>query len=216
MYEATLRIRDDSAYAAATAGTSATIELWCNEHCDLLHVSHEVGGDVLERVRETVGIEAAVERGDEVVAITADCLRHHEIDDIEGYLRRHGVLLLPPLRYQRGAKVCRLLAVSAAALTACFRDLVDSGFDVSVESKREVSFASGDAPLLAPLDAMPDLTGRQREALKLAYEHGYYDLPRGTGTEAIAAQMGVTRRTAEEHLRRAERKVMESVVRYLF
>ncbi|WP_411969074.1 helix-turn-helix domain-containing protein [Haloferax sp. YSSS75] len=216
MYEATFRIRDDSAYAAATAGNSASIELWCNEHCDLLHVSHKVGGDVLEEVRDTVGIEAAVEQGDELIAVTADCLRHHEIDDIEGYLGRHSVLLLPPLRYHRGAKVCRLLAVSASALTACFRDLVESGYDVSVESKREVSFASGDAPLLAPLDAMPSLTGRQREALRLAFEHGYYELPRETGTKAIAAEMGVTRRTAEEHLRRAERKVMASVVRYLF
>jgi predicted DNA binding protein len=215
VYEATFRIRDDSAYAAATAGNTATIELWCNEHCDLLHVSNEVGGEVLEAVDETVGIESAVERGDELLAVTADCLRHHEIDDIEGYIRRHGVLLLPPLRYHRGAKVCRLLAVSAAALTNCFRDLVESGFDVTVESKRQVSFARGDAPLLAPLDAMPTLTTRQREALRIAYEDGYYELPRETETEAIAAQLGVSRRTAEEHLRRAERKVMDSVVRYV-
>ncbi|ELZ98182.1 HTH DNA-binding protein [Haloferax mucosum ATCC BAA-1512] len=215
MYEASLRIRDDSPYAAATAGNAASIELWCNEHCDMLHVSHEVGADVLARVRDTVGVETSVERDDELVVVTADCLRHHEIDDIEGYLQKHGLLLLPPLRYRDGAKVCRLLAVSADALTACFRDLIDSGFDVSVESKRETSFASGDGPLLAPVDAMPALTGRQREALRLAYEHGYYELPRETGTEAIATQMGISRRTAEEHLRRAERKVMKSVIRYV-
>ncbi|MFC7127850.1 helix-turn-helix domain-containing protein [Haloferax chudinovii] len=215
MYEASLRIRDDSAYAAATAGNAASVELWCNEHCDMLHVSGGVGSDVLDRVGDTVGVAASVERGDELVVVTADCLRDHEIDHIEGYVRKHGLLLVPPLRYRGGAKVCRLLAVSADDLTACFRDLVDSGFDVSVESKRAVSFASGSGPLLAPADAMPALTGRQREALRLAHAGGYYDLPRGIETATIADEMGVSRRTAEEHLRRAERKVMDSVAQYV-
>ncbi|WP_410767640.1 helix-turn-helix domain-containing protein [Haloferax sp. DFSO60] len=214
MYEATFSIRDESAYAAATAESSATIELWCNDHCDLLHIGDGAEA-VIERVRETVGVQAVREQGSEVVVVTADCLRHHEIDDIEGYLHSHGVLLLPPLRYRDGAKVCRLLAVSSDAMTACFHDLVESGHEVHVESKRAISFATGGGPLLAPTDAIPTLTARQREALRLAHGNGYYELPRGTDTETIASEMGVSRRTAEEHLRRAERKVMSFAMQYV-
>ncbi|MFC4359668.1 helix-turn-helix domain-containing protein [Halobium salinum] len=218
MYEATFRIASDGAYAAATAGTDARIELWCNDHCDLLHVT---GGDeaaedaVLAAVRERVGVRDRLRGGDELVVVTDDCLREHETGTVEAYLDRHGPLLLPPLRYARGAKVCRLLALDPASLTACYRDLVTDGFSVDVESKREVGSVAQDGPLLTLDEVLPRLTGRQHETLTTAVEQGYYEIPRRTTTEKVAAAVGVERRTAEEHLRRAENKLIAALMPYL-
>jgi len=39
MYEAIFRVSSGGTYEVATSGTDTTIELWCNDHCDLLHVS---------------------------------------------------------------------------------------------------------------------------------------------------------------------------------
>lgn len=219
MYEATFRIPDAGAYAAATAGSDARIELWCNDHCDLLHVT--TGGDsaaaaaVAARVEELVGIQDRLETSDELVVVTADCLQSHDPSHVEGYLARHGCLLLPPLRYAKGAKFCRVLALDPAALSACYRELVDDGYTVGVESKREVTSVRQDAPLLTLDDALPTLTERQREVLQIAFEGGYYEIPRRTTTEAIATAVGVERRTAEEHLRRAENKLIAGLVEYL-
>ena len=215
MYEVTFRIEGDGAYAAATAGTDASVELWCNDHCDLLYVEDDVADKILAHVRERVGVKDLIRRPTEVVVVTADCLREHEDAPIEDYLARHDCLLLPPLRYDMGAKSCRVLALDPANLTACYRALVEDGLSVSVERKREIETVAHDAPLLTLDTLLPTFSPRQREAFATAYERGYYEIPRETTTTEIAAALGIERRTAEEHLRRAENKLVTALIEYV-
>jgi predicted DNA binding protein len=215
VYEATFRIEGDGAYAAATADTDAAVELWCNDHCDLLYVTAGATDEILSHVRDRVGVQDLLRRPDELVIVTANCLQRREGNLIETYLARHDCLLLPPLRYTDGAKSCRILALDPANLTACYRNLIDDGFAVTVERKREVESVAHDAPLLTLDNVLPDLSTRQREAFGVAYDRGYYEIPRETTTTEIAAAVGVERRTAEEHLRRAENKLVAALIKYI-
>lgn len=215
MYEVTFRIEDTGSYAGATAGTDAHIELWCNDHCDLLYVTAEAATETLAQVRDLVGVRDMLRTDDELVVVTGDCLKAQQAGNVETYLERHDCLLLPPIRYADGAKFCRLLALDATAITACYRDLLDDGFTVDVERKREATTVTQDSPLLALDDVLPTLTDRQREVFSVAFDAGYYEIPRETTTAEIAAQIGVERRTAEEHLRRAENKLVEALAPYL-
>lgn len=214
MYEAVFRIELRDEEGVPTAGTETSVELWCNDHCDLLHVSGPEAEDALSQVATDVGVRERIEEGDELVAITGDCLKEHRTDYIEQYLARHDCLLIPPLRYAEGAKFCRTLALDAASLAAFYRDLV-AEYVVSVESKREIRSVTPDAPLLTVDALLPTLSPRQREVFTLAHERGYYEIPRETTTEQIAAEVGVGRRTVEEHLRRAENKLADALVDYL-
>ncbi|WP_227356261.1 helix-turn-helix domain-containing protein [Haladaptatus salinisoli] len=56
-----------------------------------------------------------------------------------------------------------------------------------------------------PLD---ELTDRQREVIRTAYDMGYYEVPRAVTTEDIAAELGVDPSTVAEHLQRAERNLV--------
>ncbi|RLM49681.1 helix-turn-helix domain-containing protein [Halorubrum sp. Atlit-28R] len=56
------------------------------------------------------------------------------------------------------------------------------------------------------------LTERQIEVLTVAVEGGYYETPRGTTHEKIAAQIGVTTTTVSEHLRKIEHRVFSEIV----
>ncbi|TKX74012.1 PAS domain-containing protein [Halorubrum sp. GN11_10-6_MGM] len=56
------------------------------------------------------------------------------------------------------------------------------------------------------------LTERQRAALKTAELNGYFEWPRPVDGSEIAAQMGITRQTYHQHLRAAERKLVEAYV----
>jgi predicted DNA binding protein len=47
------------------------------------------------------------------------------------------------------------------------------------------------------------LTNPQREALTLAVESGYYDIPRGCTTKDLAAELGISDQAVTERLRRA-------------
>jgi len=223
MHEATFRIAGDGTYAAATAGTDASVELWCNDHCDLLYVQGDAIEEVLTHVNDTIGIRDRLRRPEEVVIVTAECLKRREGENgdrgeervIERYLARHDCLLVPPLRYVAGAKCCRVLALDPAALTACYRDLLNDGFAVTVETKREIEAIGHDAPLLTPGGVLPTLSPRQRETLNIAHDRGYYEIPRETTTTEIAEAVGIERRTAEEHLRRAENKLIAALIEYI-
>jgi len=209
MHEAVLGIEHPGAYAAATAGTDTTVELWCNDHCDLLHVGGEGSETVVAHVEDAVGVRERIAEGDERLLITEECLKARDEDAIETTLATHDCLLVPPLRYAEGRKWCRVLALDSANLTAFYRD-VAAEFPVVVDSKREVASVRADRPLLTLDSALPDLSPRQRDALLAAVESGYYRIPRETTTAELADELGVERRTVEEHLRRAENKLLGS------
>ncbi|WP_049969273.1 helix-turn-helix domain-containing protein [Haladaptatus cibarius] len=213
MHEVVLRIEGDGACAAATRATETTIELWCNDHCDLLHISGQTGATALEHLEELVGVQELLVEGCERLAMTETCLKDRETDTIESFLARHSCLLVPPLRYADGEKWCRILALDSSNLTGLYRDLVNE-FSVTVESKREIAGVPGDRPLLTPETAIADLSPRQQEALVTAHETGYYRIPRETTTAEIAAEMEIDRRTFEEHLRRAENKLVDGMVAF--
>ena len=56
------------------------------------------------------------------------------------------------------------------------------------------------------------LTDRQRGALKTAELNGYFEWPRPVDGSEIAERMGITRQTFHQHLRAAERKLVEAYV----
>ena len=62
---------------------------------------------------------------------------------------------------------------------------------------------------LNPLDS---LTERQQEVLTVAYDSGYYDVPRDTSTSELAKKLGVDGSTVAEHLQRAERNLISTLV----
>ncbi len=57
------------------------------------------------------------------------------------------------------------------------------------------------------------LTDRQFEALKVAVEHGYYEIPRQTSLVTVAAELDCAESTASTHLRKAEATIMSQVVK---
>jgi len=215
MYEATFHIRGDVAYEDATAGRDVSIELWCNDHCDLLHVRGDTGDVVAAEIEEAVGLKDVISRGEEKVLITEECLRPYTEGNVEGYLERYDCLLLPPLRYENGGKVVRVLTLDPENLTRFYQDIQES-FRVTVRSKREVDTVTQDRPLLSLDSLVPDLSARQEEAVVNAWEGGYYAIPRDSTTEELADDMGIDRRTFEEHLRLAENKLVGTLVEELF
>lgn len=55
------------------------------------------------------------------------------------------------------------------------------------------------------------VTDRQRVALDAAYHAGYFDWPRGASAEDVAASLDIAPATFHQHLRKAERKVLDAL-----
>jgi predicted DNA binding protein len=59
--------------------------------------------------------------------------------------------------------------------------------------------------------SFPKLTEKQKEAFTLASKEGYYNFPRKTDLKKLSKKMNITRQTFQQHLRIAEKKIMNSV-----
>ncbi|MFC1697058.1 helix-turn-helix domain-containing protein [Nanoarchaeota archaeon] len=62
---------------------------------------------------------------------------------------------------------------------------------------------------------LPDLTEKQKEAVTLAMKEGYYTYPRGADVQDLAKMKKLSFSTFQEHLRRAENKLMPFSVKKL-
>jgi predicted DNA binding protein len=58
----------------------------------------------------------------------------------------------------------------------------------------------------------PPLTDRQLDVVVTALEEGYYDWPRSVATRELTDMLDISRATLQEHLRKAERKLLRSAL----
>ncbi|XHH08338.1 MAG: helix-turn-helix domain-containing protein [Candidatus Bathyarchaeia archaeon] len=63
-----------------------------------------------------------------------------------------------------------------------------------------------------PSSPLNELTEKQREVLLAAYKHGYYDIPRRTNTRQLSKKLDIGDSTLAEHLRKAERHLLISLL----
>ena len=107
---------------------------------------------------------------------------------------RETVVLVPPIAFHGDGTMRLSLLGSAADLRATLEALPD-GVDVEVLEVGTRADAGGFERAL---------TGRQREAVRVARRLGYYEVPREVGIEEVAEELGCAVSTASELVRRAE------------
>lgn len=57
-----------------------------------------------------------------------------------------------------------------------------------------------------------NLTQEQREALVLAFNDDYYEIPRQTDLEALAAELGIARQSFSDRLRRGHKNLIQNTI----
>ncbi|MGM0590583.1 MAG: helix-turn-helix domain-containing protein [Halobacteriota archaeon] len=87
------------------------------------------------------------------------------------------------------------------ALVGVRRWYADEGYSFRVET---LGFADP-----SPRDAPLDLTSTQASAIALAYESGYFEIPRRVSMGEIAQEVGITSQAFSERLRRGCSKIIE-------
>lgn len=63
------------------------------------------------------------------------------------------------------------------------------------------------------LTLLPELTEKQKQALKLAVDEGYYEYPRKTEVQKLAKMIKLSFSTFQAHLRKAENKIIPFVIK---
>jgi hypothetical protein len=150
----------------------------------------------------------------------AEVVIHHEVTTIHerrGYAFVHshsppvesellsvgahdGLLPVSPVRYHRDGSFSFRVLGTVETLQAAVEALPEA---VETRIERVGGYDFGRPPL------PPEFPPRQREALDVAFEVGYYDVPREATRDDIAERMGCAPSTASEHLQKAERRLVK-------
>ena len=137
----------------------------------------------------------------------------HRWNSVWNIVEPNSAMIAPPVVFTDGWCYGRVLAFEESTTRAMFKALAEHG-KAELLSKRELPYAVLPSTVWV-YSLFADLTGKQCDAVLSAHRHGYYRSPRKVGTEDVSRASGVSRSTYEEHLRKAENRIMDAVMPYL-
>jgi DNA-binding CsgD family transcriptional regulator len=117
--------------------------------------------------------------------------------------QKYALMIVPPLAFVEGG--LRITVVGTHEMLQQALEELPEETHISVEQVGE--YSPDDRNVLSLL------TDRQLEVFETAVENGYYDIPRRATHEDIADALGCAPSTVDEHLRKAESRILTSLVR---
>ena len=117
-------------------------------------------------------------------------------------IMEHGCLCIDKVGMENGAEIYRVLSEDQEDIGPLMDDIGEMG---NVKILKIGRYEGGG------LNAF-ELTNRQKEVIKIAVANGYYGYPRKVKLGELARVMKVSRSAFQKTIRKAERKVMSSIL----
>lgn len=210
LVELDLRVTDSGAFPYdASRELDCTIELegFTSESDGFLVYCRVTGPDATaDAVREVTDAARVRVLDADDLGCTVEATRPSE--SVLGALADVGATLADATVVDGTATITARLAPDAA-IPAVVDRLESVAPDVTVVSKQEVRRDLGPGRDAGVFDA---LTDRQHTVLTAAYHAGYFEWPRDSSGEELAASLGVAPPTFYQHLRAAQRNLLDELV----
>jgi predicted DNA binding protein len=221
MYQVTLRLDHDLPFSnVSKAFPEVEILRWCNREVDILEA--ESGGVSIDSFE--VGLREAAKR------LSADLIHVHRYSNkaLEAVIKcrcaasnssvaiveASNCIPIMPVVYSGGLEHVKLFAFTKEDQKAAIENL-EAISSVTVEGRgRLESHSARPAMTISIDDLIGTLTTKQLKALVEGIEMGYYSMPKKVTVEEMASRARMPRSTFEEHLRKAEVKVMRAIRPY--
>lgn len=224
LYETTLRLQHDCPFNdLSKQHPDLIMSSWCNNDTDVLEIT---AGDPVEFDDLTRDLRSMERRLKTRIVRKSNSSRNVQLliqhcgcenvpAPVSPVFEKNNCLEIQPALYRDGWEYYRLISFSEKDLRRVFSTL-ERYCNLEVISRRPISSASLKETMLVSTGALfGGLTRKQVQALVFAVENGYYQVPKKVTTEEMASKLNVPRTTYEEHLRKAEGKVIRSMAPYI-
>jgi predicted DNA binding protein len=135
--------------------------------------------------------------------------------NVSDIVEKNSCLVMPPETYYGGWEEYRVVGFRENDYKRMFEDLSRLG-PVEILHKKLIPERSiKDAFVISVSSVFSELTEKQTNSLLAALEYGYFQLPMKMTAEEIASKHRVPRTTFEEHLRKAESKILRAMAPYV-
>jgi len=217
LYDIKFKVMFDDNYSKLTRKyPSLKIFFWCNNIYDVIEL-------FVDDLKDYPDIKKQIPHSCSLVEEESDKNRFHlvikncscykdenSVDNIGEGL--NNILLLSPVIIEKGWEEHHAIVFDHKDFEELMERLEDKGHAVKVVRKTPFG---GTIAGLAPLTRsalFSTLTEKQASALLIAHKSGYYKLPRKADVKMIAAKQKIARTTFQDHLRKAECKVISTII----
>jgi predicted DNA binding protein len=220
LFEVVLKVSHDCPFCNFSSEfPKVKIFSWCNGEHDVIEFVLEDINDlpkILDRASMFGDVIESSSNSQNIQILTRKCACECSPDKaVTPNFEIYNILKIPPDIYHKGWEYYRLICFQSEDLTNLCEKLRKTGF--KYEILRKIPFeGSISSSLTLTADALfANLTEKQMDALLTAFNNGYYGVPRRTDVKTIANRKNVPRTTFTEHLRKAETKIITSLVPYI-
>lgn len=185
----------------------AVLEIWMGEGCPLAEIETGTRDIFVRQVQERCRVDVVVENDDlEVV--------HYEKlieDECVGSIFARYDCVPHITNAEEGSITVMTFPPKRELLSELVSELREREFDVSVKqliSLENYEQSGRSTPLLCDVSV---LTEKEREAVDLAIENGYYTESNGTSMQELADELDISKSALSSRLRSAESKVIRNI-----
>ncbi|UCG01977.1 MAG: helix-turn-helix domain-containing protein [Candidatus Heimdallarchaeota archaeon] len=191
---------------------------YCNSKFDILMIPSKLNGQNLEEAKEfypsTQGWKiTTIESNPTTISyISMKCLCDKTINS---QIQQQGGISIYPIRFSKGWSHYQIVCLDNSILSSVVR-VLQTYPETKINSIKELE-SNGIFPsqMISITEFTSDLTEHQLLILIRAFEQGYYEIPRRIRTQDLAGEFKVSRYAVEKTLRKAENKLLTSLMPYL-
>jgi predicted DNA binding protein len=216
LYDIKFKVMFDDDYSRLTRKfQSLKVFFWCNNEYDVIELFVDNSKDyqvIREEIPHPCSLVEEMSDEDRFHMVIKNCSCYKDDNSVDKFVGDLNILLLSPVILENGWEEHHAIVFDHKDFEELMERFEEKGYVVKVV--RKVPFG-GTIASLAPLTRstlFSVLTEKQVGALLTAYKNGYYRLPRKTDVKTIAAKQNVARTTFQEHLRKAECKVISTMI----
>jgi len=222
MYQLTLKLDHELPFSNLSKEfPQVSISRWCNREVDILEAEAPRGGNI-------DSFEAGLREGVKKLSASLIHLHRHSRSSLEAVVKckcaarnssiavveASNCIPIMPVTYDGGLEHVKLFAFTKDDQKAAI-DNLSAVSALTVEERGQLEHHSARPAMTVSIDEfLGTLTTKQLHALVEAIEMGYYAMPKKATVDEIASRVKMPRSTLEEHLRKAEVKVMRNIRPY--
>jgi len=195
------------------------IFIWCNREKDVVEIIVKNPEDYPLVMREVtahpvLGVLEESSDNHRLYLSVSECHCMNQ-DTIVRHIGELDILNVFPNMIEDGWVYYRLVVFRHKDLEELLRRLENWGWVYKILRKVPFDGFIASSMTLSADHLFSGLTEKQMDAMLIAYRHGYYNLPRTSDVQTIAAKKKVPRTTFQEHLKKGENKLVASLVPYM-
>lgn len=218
LFEVAFKVRHDCPFGNLSRKfPSMRMFVWCNREHEVIEIALSERSQYEEMrraINSLVGVMDIASDGGNIRIITKKCFCTTK-NSVGRNLDAHNMLHLMPVIYEGGWEYYHAIAFRHSD----FRQFVDAverlPCELVVVRKSTLNGNLGGSVTVPVSDLFANLTSKQIEALLTSYFRGYFTFPRKANVMNIAKAKRVPRTTFQEHLTKAENKLIAGLVPYL-